>query len=567
MKNLSIATKLALTIGVAVTAGALMVAILLAQLGSVTEANDRLLAGEVHQIDAARVIQVDFKKQAQEWKNVLLRGKNPGDLQKHSAAFLALGAEVQERSKALIREITNPSIREHMAAFAAKHQEMGASYRAALDAFVASADKDPVAGDKMVRGTGQDKAATDSIDEIVNEFNRLIHQLVVDEEQHVTAQRRSIVLISLVVLVVVLTFSIIIARDIIGAQRSIVLGIEAVATGDLTVRLDDPRRDEMGKIVMALSAFIESLRTRVSTIGDNALQLATASEELSATAREMSTASEETAQQTTAAQSTVSEMGTNLESVLSSSAQMAEAIRDISVSAQQSCQVATEAKTVVDDADRTIKRLDASSSEIGEVVKLIASITSQTNLLALNATIEAARAGEAGRGFAIVAREVKDLAAETAKATEGIDQKIRAIQTDTAHAVGAIAAVKKVIDDVNSFSSTIAAAVEEHTSITTEVRRTLTWVGEGSVKLSSNVTSVGRAAESTAEGARSTKGAAASIAEMAAQMRDLVNQFRLSDRDGRVGAPSGEPAGQQAPSAARRNVAGPGQLARRARAA
>ena len=196
----------------------------------------------------------------------------------------------------------------------------------------------------------------------------------------------------------------------------------------------------------------------------------------------------------------------------------------------------------MDDAHQTMARLGTSSGEIGEVVAVITSIAAQTNLLALNATIEAARAGEAGRGFAIVAREVKDLAAETAKATDSISQRIRTIQTDATRAVTSISAVKTVVDNVNNFSSTIAAAVEEHTAVTSEVRRTLTGVAAGTTRLSGNVSSVEKEATSTIRGARDTRQAAEGIASMAAELRGLVSQFRIGndadDRDARPVRPA-----------------------------
>ena len=157
-----------------------------------------------------------------------------------------------------------------------------------------------------------------------------------------------------------------------------------------------------------------------------------------------------------------------------------------------------------------MSKLGDSSTEIGQVIKVITSIAQQTNLLALNATIEAARAGEAGKGFAVVANEVKELAKETAKATEDISRKIEAIQTDTKAAVDAIASISEVINQVNGISNTIATAVEEQNATTNEMARNVSEAAHGSGEITSNIAGVAQAAESTTRGAtRHAEGGAA----------------------------------------------------------
>ncbi len=262
----------------------------------------------------------------------------------------------------------------------------------------------------------------------------------------------------------------------------------------------------------------------LTTISETSIAIAASAEELTAVSQQLTTNAGDTAQQANAASSTSEQVSANVNVVAASSEEMMASIREISKSATEAARVAKAAVTIAETTNQTIHQLGTSSSEIGKVIKVITSIAQQTNLLALNATIEAARAGEAGKGFAVVANEVKELAKETARATEEIGQKIEAIQTDTQAAVKAIGEVSQIITQVNDISNVIASAVEEQTATTTEIGRNVTEAAMGTNEIASSISGVAKSAQMTMAGAADTQTSARSLSEMAANLQLLASR-------------------------------------------
>ncbi len=281
----------------------------------------------------------------------------------------------------------------------------------------------------------------------------------------------------------------------------------------------------------------KALKENVRVISDNVAILAAASTELDATSQQMSSSAEETSAQAQVVSAASLQVSMNVRTVASATEEMSASIKEIAKTSAAAARVATQAVTVAENTNLTINKLGQSSSEIGKVVKVITSIAQQTNLLALNATIEAARAGEAGKGFAVVANEVKELAKETAKATEFISSKIDAIQADTEGAVTAIKQISLIINQINDLQATIASAVEEQTATTNEIGRNVAEAAKGSSEINKNITGVAQAAKSTTEGANGILQASGELARIANVIDGLLAQYRVGD-DGAATASS-----------------------------
>jgi methyl-accepting chemotaxis protein len=320
------------------------------------------------------------------------------------------------------------------------------------------------------------------------------------------------------------------------ATKQLVQSTSKVAEGDVTSSVEIGGNDEFGIIGKHLNAALTRIRDGLSVISTNADTIADASTRLSDASSTMTTAAEKTSTQASAASSAGQQVNANVTMVATAIEELTVSIREIALSASRASEVAGRAAEIASVASGNILRLETSSAEIGQVVNLITSIAAQTKLLALNATIEAARAGAAGKGFGVVADEVKDLAAETAQATEDISRRIGAIQADSRDAIESIAKVQQIVIEIDQIQGSIATSVEEQSVVVGEVAKSIAEAATGTAEIARNVSGVAEAAQDTTSGATQNMASVDQLNQMSARLEATLRLFNFSDGNGSNGS-------------------------------
>jgi methyl-accepting chemotaxis protein len=318
-----------------------------------------------------------------------------------------------------------------------------------------------------------------------------------------------------------------IARLIVRPLARCVRTLNRIGGGDLTARVAVGSRDEIGQLATVLNTTAAAMGGMVGKVSGSSQLLADASDQLSAVSLQLSASAEETSVQVNTVSESAGQVSSSVQAVAAGAGEMGISIREIADNASEAASIAAGAARTAEATNASVAKLGEASNQIGTVVALITAIAQQTNLLALNATIEAARAGEAGKGFAVVASEVKDLAQETAKATEQISAQVSSIQFETQGAVEAIRQIAEVITTINDYTTTIASAVEEQTAVTGEIARSVGQAAEGSATIADNISGVAQAAQQVTGGATETQQTAADLARTAADLRTTVGAYHI----------------------------------------
>jgi methyl-accepting chemotaxis protein len=342
---------------------------------------------------------------------------------------------------------------------------------------------------------------------------------------HYSTARLEVLLALLAGLVAAAGLALSISASMTRRLRPVVDAMDAMATGDLSGSVAVGGRDEIGAMARAVNRATAGVRDTVAALARSAELVSRSAGQLETVTAGVAGSVRAVSERSHAADRTASQVSGNVQTVAAASGQLSDSIREIARNANDGAQIAAHAVTVVATTNQTVSKLGQSSAEIGNVIKVITSIAEQTNLLALNATIEAARAGESGKGFAVVAGEVKELAQETARATEDIAARVQAIQSDTDSAVTAIDEISTIIDQISSYQTSIASAVDEQTATTGEMSRNVNEAADGAGTIATTIAEVAKAVEETDRNVAAGRQATSELTDFSKNLRELVARF------------------------------------------
>jgi methyl-accepting chemotaxis protein len=414
--------------------------------------------------------------------------------------------------------------------------ELAATFEESIARFVKMRDEAVVpailAGDRVAFETAraqlleQTEPADDALEELMAIEEQSAARLLADAQGQTSFAENAIVAAVMAAVLLSLSLALAMARMIAQPLRRTVDVLRGLALGRLDQRLPVRGRDEIADMASALNDAMARLSTTMSQMGAEADTLTRSANDLSAMSTRMTESAQSSSAQAGTSATAAQAVFHSVEVAASGAAEMTASIQEIARSATVAASVAAHAVEVTKDTNATIAKLGEASNEIGTVIKVINSLAEQTNLLALNATIEAARAGESGKGFAVVANEVKELSQETSKATGDIARRIEAIQTNTNAAVAAIGQISSIIAQINETQLTIASAVEEQSSTTDDISRSVRAAADGSARIAEGLGALTDAADTTTAEARTAANSAGDLSRTARDLNRLVEGFQ-----------------------------------------
>jgi methyl-accepting chemotaxis protein len=447
-----------------------------------------------------------------------------------AAAQAAYSAALRDDDAAVERDVATYAKITRNAALVAQLRARWAEYRRLRDEqFLPACRRDDHAAVEQIR--------TEVLAPVANQAVEIADRLAAEERSAASRRRddadavyrRDRLMISVILLAGVagaLAVGLFVAHTVVRAVRRVSAAIRALAGCDLTRPATLTTRDEFGVMAGDLDRAIRSVRDTVGELAGTAVTLGSAAQQLSTMSDALNAGAEEASGRAASAAGKADEINHSISSVLTGAEEMAASIREIATTSTQAALVSAESMHLVSETTTRIGELGQASSEIGDVIRLITSIAEQTNLLALNATIEAARAGAAGKGFAVVASEVKELAQETARATEDITSRIGAVQVSSGGAARAVEQIQEVIEQVSEFNTTVASAVEQQSATTNEMTRSIMEAARGSSEVAASFNAVAEVTTATSDTARASRQAAGQLADLAVAVNKLVERFR-----------------------------------------
>ncbi|MDX9690426.1 MAG: cache domain-containing protein [Alphaproteobacteria bacterium] len=374
-------------------------------------------------------------------------------------------------------------------------------------------------------------------------------------QKSVTSEVTKLGGIALIVIITAMIIAIMVGHSIASPIKYINTVMKRLADGDLSVNIDiGERKDEIGAMIKTVRVFqenarqVEQLKAQQAetekraaeekrktmnqladgfekSVGHIVNVVASASTELQASSKNLSEMAEQTSSQTATVAAATEEASASVQTVASAAEELSASISEINRQIAESTRVAAHAVEEVKKTDTTVSTLSEAAAQIGDVVKLIQDIAEQTNLLALNATIEAARAGEAGKGFAVVASEVKNLANQTGRATEEISKKIITVQSVSNDSVAAIRSIGHIIEQIDQITKTIATALGQQDMATREISNNVQQASSGTNEISNSIVNVTHAAKESRSAAEEVLGAANELSRQSESLRGEISKF------------------------------------------
>lgn len=491
----------------------------------------------VHALEAQDILS-EFKTQVQEWKNVLIRGADTDQREKYWSQFQSQEALIQDRLEALIPRLTDDQSRDLMSRFQAAHEQMGRAYRQGYQAFVASGFE-AGAGDRAVQGIDREPS------KLIEEASERVRSMGLAKSEQlnalVTANTWRVgTLMILAIVLGTLACVIVLLRSVVRPAQELVRQLYKLGEGDLSEPTTIERQDELGKLADAARNLYDFLSETGQLMAQNASRLQRTGQLIKNGADTVSYQSDQAHQRIDQIATAMNEMSATAQDVARHAASVATEVQDTSKRTTEADRQIDTAMTSMNrladqirSSSQIVNTLAADGRKVGTVMKVIREIADQTNLLALNAAIEAARAGEAGRGFAVVADEVRNLAAKTQHATVEIDRIIDTITTGSKDATEfmqasevvsaesgeAVKAVRSTLAEinqrmvsVNDATAQVATAAEEQTSVTEDINR--------------NVTEVADISEAMNQAAVENRESVPELEQMAADARKLSERIR-----------------------------------------